>query len=64
MESAIRYFVINGKTTVMHIYGFCQQTKTRMIPIRLFESIEELQQYTARKLVLCKACRRRLEQVK
>ena len=52
----IRYFVINKNTDVMHIYGFCQQTKPRTVPIRLFDTVEELEAYAGRKLRLCKDC--------
>lgn len=52
----LRYFVINEKTSIMHIYGCCQQTKPRSIPIRLFDTQEELEAYAARSLQLCKAC--------
>lgn len=52
----IRYFVINKKTDVMHIYGNCQQTKPRNIPIRLFDSKQELEVYAGRKLTLCRRC--------
>ena len=56
----IRYFVINAKTTIMHIYGGCQQTKVRKIPIRLFDTPEELEAYAGRKLTLCENCRKRI----
>lgn len=52
----IRYFVINSKTHIMHIHGFCQQTKPRRVPIRLFDTHQELEAYAGRKLTLCKAC--------
>lgn len=52
----IRYFVINNKTKVMHIFGFCQQTKKRSVPIRLFDSVEELEEYAGRPLHLCRTC--------
>ena len=52
----IRYFVINEKTNIMHIYGCCQQTKPRRIPIRLFDTRQELEAYAGRPLQLCKAC--------
>ena len=41
----IRYFVINAKTSTMHIYGCCQQTKVRNVPIRLFDTPQELEVY-------------------
>ena len=56
----IRYFVVNRKTTTMHIYGFCQHTKVRNVPIRLFDSPEELEIYAGRKLTLCENCRKKL----
>ena len=60
----IRYFVINNHTDIMHIHGFCQQTKPRSVPIRLFDSVEELEQYAGRPLCLCKACEKSLKHVK
>lgn len=60
----IRYFVLNSKTTVMHIYGCCQQTKVRNIPIRLFDTPEELEAYAGRKLTLCENCRKKLNEKK
>lgn len=59
-----RYFVINAKTTTMHIYGGCQQTKVRNIPIRLFDTPEELEAYAGRKLKLCENCRKNLMEKK
>ena len=58
----IRYFVVNNKTKVMHIYGYCQQTKPRNIPIRLFDTSQELEAYTGRKLCLCKDCAKQQQQ--
>ena len=55
----IRYFVVNSKTTTMHIYGCCQQTKVRKVPIRLFDTPEELEVYAGRKLSLCENCRKK-----
>ena len=55
----IRYFVINSKTDTMHIYGNCQHTKVRKIPIRLFDTPEELEAYAGRKLRLCESCRKK-----
>lgn len=52
----VRYFVINAKTDIMHIYGCCQQTKSRSVPIRLFDTIQELENYAGRSLKLCKDC--------
>ena len=60
----IRYFVINAKTTTMHIYGYCQHTKVRSIPIRLFDTPEELENYAGRKLTLCKDCQKALAKKK
>ena len=60
----IRYFVINTKTTAMHIYGCCQQTKVRNVPIRLFDTVEELEVYAGRKLKLCENCRKKLNEKK
>lgn len=60
----IRYFVINSHTRIMHIHGFCQQTKPRSIPIRLFDSPEELERYAGRPLCLCKACEKELKSLK
>ena len=57
----IRYFVINSKTTTMHIYGGCQQTKVRNVPIRLFDTPQELETYAGRRLKLCENCRKKLE---
>ena len=51
-----RYFVINAQTDVMHIYGCCQQTKPRSIPIRLFDTSQELERYAGRPLQLCRNC--------
>lgn len=59
----IRYFVINRNTDIVHVYGFCQQTKPRAVPIRLFDSQEELETHCGRKLTLCKTCRKELEQI-
>ena len=57
----IRYFVINQKTDTMHIYGGCQQTKARAVPIRLFDTPQELEVYAGRKLKLCENCRKKRE---
>ena len=51
-----RYFIINKQTDTMHIQGYCQQTKPRKVPIRLFEDPAELEEYAGRKLRLCKDC--------
>jgi len=60
----IRYFILNEKTKVMHIHGFCQQTKPRSVPIRLFDTQAELETYAGRPLQLCKACRKNLNDIK
>ena len=56
----IRYFVINEKTNIMHIYGCCQQTKPRNVPIRLFDTKQALEDYACRPLQLCRACQKSL----
>ena len=56
----IRFFVINNKTSTMHIYGGCQQTKVRKVPIRLFDTTEEMEAYAGRKLRLCENCRKKM----
>lgn len=58
----IRYFVINEKTNIMHIHGLCQQTKPRSVPIRLFDTRQELETYATRPLTLCKACKKNLSE--
>ncbi len=60
----IRYFIINPKTDIMHIHGFCQHTKPRAVPIRLFDTPQELQTYAGRCLQLCKACQKELDRQK
>ena len=60
----IRYFVINKKTPTMHVYGYCQQTKPRNIPIRLFDSQQELEAYAGRKLTLCRRCEKACQENK
>ena len=60
----IRYFVLNVKTDTMHIHGFCQHTKVRKTPIRLFDTPAELEAYAGRKLRLCKECQKTLERNK
>ena len=60
----VRYFVINAKTDIMHIHGHCQQTKPRAVPIRLFDTQEELEAYAGRPLKICKACQKALERAK
>ena len=54
----IRYFMLNSKTGIAHIYGYCQQTRPRAIPIRLFDSYEELEKYAQRPLKMCVCCER------
>ncbi len=60
----IRYFIINAKTDIMHIQGFCEHTKPRKVPIRLFESEAEMQAYAGRALRLCKVCQKKLAEKK
>jgi hypothetical protein len=48
----------------MHVYGCCQQTKVRKIPIRLFDTPEELEAYAGRPLELCANCRKKLNETK
>ena len=48
----------------MHIYGGCQQTKVRNVPIRLFDTTEELETYAGRALKLCENCRKKLSEKK
>ncbi len=60
----IRYFVVNSKTNTMHVYGCCQQTKVRKVPIRLFDTVQELEVYAGRKLTLCENCRKKLAEKK
>lgn len=64
MTKPLRYFVINPTTEIMHIFGFCQHTKPRAVPIRLFESREELTAYAGRPLRLCASCSKELENMK
>lgn len=59
----IRYFIINTKTDIMHIHGFCEHTKPRRVPIRLFENASELECYAGRKLRLCKICAKEAAQL-
>lgn len=63
MTLPVRYFIINDKTQIMHIFGCCQHTKPRSVPIRLFDKQEELENYAGRKLRLCKACRETYQQM-
>ena len=64
MRAPIRYFVVNENTKVMHIFGFCPQTKVRKIPIRLFDIPEQLYQHVGRPLRLCAVCAREQEEMK
>ena len=56
-----RYFVINQRSNVLHIYGCCRQTKPRSVPIRLFDTPQEAEAYAGRPLVLCKLCQKNAE---
>ena len=60
----VRYFVVNDKSSVMHVFGFCRQTKKRSVPIRLFDTPQELEAYAGRPLRLCSSCRQELSQMK
>ena len=60
----IRYFVINQKTHIMHVFGLCRHTKPRAVPIRLFDSCQELERYADRPLRLCAECQRELNNLK
>lgn len=60
----VRYFIINEKTQIMHIHGYCQQTKPRAVPIRLFDTPQELEAYAGRPLTLCKACQKTAQNAK
>lgn len=60
----IRYFVVNCRTSTMHIHGYCQQTKVRNVPIRLFDTQLELEAYAGRPLKMCKDCARVLAEKK
>ncbi len=62
LQTPIRYFLVNRKTSTMHIFGFCPQTKPRTVPIRLFDSRQELEAHAGRPLHLCIHCRRALEE--
>ena len=57
----VRYFIVNRHTQTMHIFGCCQQTKPRSVPIRLFDTKKELEVYAGRPLKLCKACQKFLD---
>ena len=64
LHRPIRYFAVNEKTEIMHISGLCRQTKKRDIPIRLFDTPEELCTYAGRPLRLCRACLLKLREMK
>lgn len=64
MTIPVRYFIINEKTEIMHVFGLCPHTKPRSIPIRLFDSREELEAYAGRKLRLCRQCRKEQENLR
>lgn len=53
-----KYFVVGPRSDVMHIYGCCRQTKPRAVPIRLFDTQEDLIAYAGRPLTLCKHCQK------
>ena len=59
-----RYFAVNQKTEIMPIYGCCQLTKVRTIPIRLFDSPQELEAYTGKKMTLCVNCQKYINEKK
>lgn len=60
----LRYYVINEHTNIMHIHGFCEHTKPRAVPIRLFEDVSDLENYAGRKLRLCKVCQKEFNNMK
>lgn len=64
MRIPIRYFVVNAQSPVMHVFGLCRQTKKRSVPIRLFDTPQELESHTGRSLRLCKTCRQEMAQMK
>ena len=64
MHTPIRYFVVNEKSQVMHVFGFCPQTKVRKIPIRLFDTQEQLCRHMGRAYRLCAACAREHKEMK
>lgn len=64
VRTPIRYFVVNDKTGIMHIFGFCPHTKKRNIPIRLFDTPQELREHAGRELRLCSVCQREYDQMK
>lgn len=64
MHRPIRYFVVNEKSQVMHICGLCGQSRKRDVPIRLFDTPQEIQEYAGRTLTLCKICAGRYQQIK
>ena len=56
-----KYFILGDRTDIMHIYGCCRQTKPRAVPIRLFDTKEELIEYAGRPLTMCKICQKAAE---
>ena len=54
-----RYFVLNDRTDILHIYGYCRQTKPRSVPVRLFDKPEDVCAYAGRQLVLCRNCQKK-----
>ena len=64
MRIPIRYFVVNEKSTVMHAFGLCRHTKKRSVPIRLFDTPQELESYAGRSLRMCRACQAELRLMK
>lgn len=64
MRIPIRYFVVNAQSPVMHVFGLCRHTKKRSVPIRLFDTPQELEVYAGRPLRLCNICRQELAQMK
>ena len=51
-----KFFVVGPRSNKVHIYGCCRHTKPRAVPIRLFDTIEEVIAYAGRPLELCKHC--------
>ena len=56
-----RYYVINKTSSVMHIHGYCQNTKPRNFAIRLFDTKEDLMKYANRELRMCMVCQKMLD---
>ena len=57
----VKYFVLGPRSNSIHIYGCCRQTRARSVPIRLFDSPEEVMAYAGRPLQLCKQCQKEKE---